>query len=186
MRSKVLASGFIVRLVSDAAQFHLSGSVYQVLSHLPEIQLIYSRRIMDKFRKQNLWQAGACLFCTGVLWIHLDAFGGSEFSGGHITGKLFTMAELACLLFSVALLSTIFFPRVAAAIVLASTLLCLPFYLYILMPGPYRHIFKGEYAVPLQRSFAWNSWAVVGVLGILVATFSSLYSLSKGRPRLVR
>jgi hypothetical protein len=80
-------------------------SVYQALGRLPEIQLIYSRRIMEKFRKQNLWQAAAYLFCTGVLWIHLDAFGGSEFSGGHITGKLFTMAELASLLFSVALLS---------------------------------------------------------------------------------
>jgi hypothetical protein len=99
---------------------------------------------MEKFHKQNLWQAAAYLFCTGVLWIHLDAFGGSEFSGGHITGKLFTMAELASLLFSVALLLIIFFPRVTAAIVLAATLLCLPFYLYVLMPGPYRHIFKGE------------------------------------------
>jgi hypothetical protein len=68
-----------------------------------------------------------------VLWIHLDAFGASEFNGGRVTGKLFTMAELSSLLFFVALLLTIFFPRVAAAIALAATLLCLPFYLYILI-----------------------------------------------------
>jgi len=42
---------------------------------------------------------------------------------------------------------TIFFPRVAAVIVLTATLLCLPSYLYILIPGPYRRIFKGEYSV---------------------------------------
>jgi len=59
-----------------------------------------------------------------VLWIRLDDFGASEFSGGRLTGKLFTMADLGSLLFLVALLMT--------------------FYLYILMSGPYRQIFKGE------------------------------------------
>lgn len=86
---------------------------------------------MEKFSKQSLWRAVACLASAGVLWIHLDAFGVSEFSGGRITGKLFTIAELGSLLFFVALLLTIIFPRTAAAIVLTATLLCLPFYLYI-------------------------------------------------------
>jgi len=54
------------------------------------------------------------------------------------------MADLGSLLFLVALLMTMFFPRVAAAIALVAALLCLPFYLYILMSGPYRQIFKGE------------------------------------------
>ena len=35
-------------------------------------------------------------------------------------------------------------PRVAAGIALAATLFCLPFYLYILMPGPYRQIFQAN------------------------------------------
>ena len=108
--------------------------------------------VMEKLSKQKVWQAAACLACVGVLWIRLDDFGASEFSGGRITGKLFTMADLGSLLFLVALLLTIFFPRVAAVVALAATLLCLPFYLYILMPGPYRQIFKGEYSVPLQSS----------------------------------
>jgi hypothetical protein len=120
-----------------------------------------------------------------VLGIHLDAFGASEFNGGRVTGKLFTMAELSSLLFFVALLLTSFFPRVAAAIALAATLLCLPFYLYILIPGPYRQIFKGEYSATLQRPFVWNNWAVVGVLSLVIAAFLSLQSLYKGR-RLVR
>jgi hypothetical protein len=114
-----------------------------------------------------------------VLWIRWDAFGASEFSGGRITGKLFTMADLGSLRFLVALLLTIFFPQVTAAIALAATL-CLPFYLYILMPGPYRQIFKGEYSVPLRRPFVWNNWAVVGVLNLVIAAFLSLHRLSKG------
>jgi hypothetical protein len=145
---------------------------------------LFTPSVMGKLNKQNLWQAAACLACVGVLWIRLDAFGASEFSGGRITGKLSTMADLGSLLFLVALLLTFFFPRVAATIALAATLLCLPFYLYILVPGLYRQIFKGEYFAPLQRPFVWNNWAVVGVLSLVIAAFLSLHGLSKGCPDL--
>jgi hypothetical protein len=139
---------------------------------------------MEKLRQQKVWQAAAYLACVGVLWIRLDDFGASEFSGGRLTEKLFTMADLGTLLFLAALLLTVFFPRVAAVVALAATLLCLPLYLYILMPGPYRQIFKGEYSVPLQRPFVWDNWAVVGVLSLVVAACLSLDSLRKGRARL--
>jgi hypothetical protein len=139
---------------------------------------------MEKLNKQKVWQAAACLACVGVLWIRLDDLGASEFSGARLTGKLFTMADLGSLLFLVALLLTMFFPRVAAAIALVAALLCLPFYLYILMPGPYRQIFKGEYSVPLQRPFVWNNWAVVGAISLAIAAFWSLHNLSKGPGRL--
>ena len=72
---------------------------------------LFTPNVMEKLNKQKVWQAAACLACVGVLWIRLDAFGASEFSGGRITGKLFTMADLGSLLFLVALLLTIFFPR---------------------------------------------------------------------------
>ena len=136
---------------------------------------------MEKHSEQKLWQATACLVCLGVLWIHFNEFGASEFRGGRLTGKLFTMADVSCLLFFMALLSTILFPRVAAAISLAATLLCLPFYLYILMPGPYRRIFRGEYSVPLQRPFVWDNWAVAGVLSLVIAASLSLHNLCKER-----
>ena len=145
---------------------------------------LFTPSVMGKLNKQNLWQAAACLACVGVLWIRLDDFGASEFSGGRITGKLFTMADLGSLLFLVALLLTFLFPRVAATIALAATLLCLPFYLYILVPGLYRQMFKGEYSDPLQRPFVWNNWAVVGVLSLVIAAFLSLQRLSNGRARL--
>jgi hypothetical protein len=99
---------------------------------------------MKKLSNQKVWQAIACLACTSVLWIHLNDFGASEFSGGRIAGQLLAMAEVGFLLFLVALLLTVFSPRVAAVNALTATPLCLPFYLYILMPGPFRQIFKAN------------------------------------------
>jgi len=124
-------------------------------------------------------QAIACLTCTVVLWVHLDDFGASEFSGGRLTGPLFKMADLGSVLFLLALLLTFFLRRTAATIALAATLLCFPFYLYVLMPGPYRWIFKGEYSVPLYRPFHWDNWAVVGVFSLLFVATLSLRSYSK-------
>jgi hypothetical protein len=126
-----------------------------------------------------MWQAIASLACTVVLWIHLDDFGATEFIGGRLTGPLFTMAELSFLLFLLALLLTFFFRRTAATIALAAAVLCFPFYLYILMPGPYRWIFKGEDFAPLYRPFHWDNWAVVGVFSLLFVAILSLRSLSK-------
>ena len=132
---------------------------------------------MEKLSRQRVLQAIACLACVGVLWIHLDDFGASEFPGGRLTGKLFTMADNSSVLFFGAFLLTFFFPRAAAAVAWTASLLCLPFYLYILMPGPYRWVFKGEYSVPLRRPFTWNTWAVIGVVSLLLAAILSARSL---------
>ena len=134
---------------------------------------------MGKIPKGKMWQAIACLACIVVLWIKLDDLGASEFSGGRLTGPLFKMADLSFLLFLLALLLTFFLRRSAATIALAATLLCLPFYLYMLMPGPYRWIFKGEYSVPLSPPFHWDNWAVVGVFSLLFVTILSLHSYFK-------
>ena len=134
---------------------------------------------MGKFPKEKMWQAIACLTCTVVLWFHLDAFGASEFSGGRVTGPVFKMADLGGLLFLLAMLLAFLLRRTAATIALVAALLCLPIYLYILMPGPYRWIFKGEYSVPLQRPFHWDNWAIVGVVSLLFAAILSLRSYSK-------
>jgi hypothetical protein len=136
---------------------------------------------MGKFPNEKMWQAIAYLASIAVLWIRLDDFGASEFGGGWLTGPLFKMADLGSLLFFLALLLTFFLRRTAATIALAATLLCFPLYLYVLMPGPYRWIFKGEYSVPLNRPFHWDNWAVVGVLCLLLGATLSLRSYSRIR-----
>jgi hypothetical protein len=54
---------------------------------------------MGKSQKEKMLQALACLTCTVVLWVHLDDFGASEFSGGRLTGPLFKMADIGSVLF---------------------------------------------------------------------------------------
>jgi hypothetical protein len=134
---------------------------------------------MAKLSRKNVWQAIVFLACAGVLWIHLDDFGASEFSGGWLTGKILTMADIGALLFLSALVFTIFVPRVGAIVALAAIVLCLPFYLYVVMPGPYRRIFKGEYSVPLKRGFVWNSWAIGGIITLTFAAVLSIRRLSE-------
>jgi len=139
---------------------------------------------MGKFPKERIWQAIACLACVVVLWVRLGEFGASEFRGGRLTGLLFKAAGLGSLSFLLALPLTFFLRRAAATVALASTLLCFPLYLYVLMPGAYRWVFKGEYSVPLDRSFHWDNWAVIGVLSLLfVVTFSirSYFQSPNGR-----
>jgi hypothetical protein len=153
------------RLSGAASQFTNSAS-------------LFTRNAMAKLSRQNVWQAFAFLACAGALWIHLGDFGASEFRGGWLTGKILTMAEVGALLFLAALVFTIFLPRVGAVVALAAILLCLPFYLYIVMPGPYRRIFRGEFSVPLQRPFVWNSWAIAGIMTLIFATVFSIHRLS--------
>lgn len=133
---------------------------------------------MRKFPKEDLWLAIACLACEIVFWLRLDDFGASEFSGGRLTGPLLKMADFGSLLFLPALLLAFFLRRIAATIALAATLLCFPIYSYVLMPGPYRWIFKGEYSVPLDRPFFWHNWAIVGVFSLICAAVVSLRSYS--------
>ena len=53
-------------------------------------------------RKRALVQATTSVLCAAVAWkVALD-LDGSEFVGGRITGHLFQMQDIACLLFLIA------------------------------------------------------------------------------------
>jgi hypothetical protein len=104
---------------------------------------------MGKIWRQKLWLAASCLLCVIVVWVHLDDIGASEFSGGWLTGPLFNMADYASVVFLLAVILAFFFRRIASVMALAASVLCMPFYLYFLAPGPFRRVFKGEYSVPI-------------------------------------
>jgi hypothetical protein len=134
---------------------------------------------MKKPGKNELWQAGSVLLCVILAWWNLDSFGASEFDGGRITCPLFSMFDNGSLLLALACLVTFFYPRIAAVIALAASLLCLPLYLYFVAPGPFRSVFKGEYSVPLHTYFEWNNWAIAGILSLVCAAFVSSRSLRR-------
>jgi hypothetical protein len=133
---------------------------------------------MEKTGKQRVWRALACLLCVAVLWARLDTIGSGEFAGGGLTGTLFTLAEFSSLLFLIALVLAFFLRRIAATIALMAAILCFPLYLYFLIPGLYRWIFRGEYSVPIEGLLHWDTWAVAGVLSLLFATILSVRSYS--------
>lgn len=132
---------------------------------------------MTRPNKQKVWQAAAFIAGVAVLWIHLDDFGNSEFIGGWLTGKIFSLADFGGILFLFALLLTVFLPRVASAVALLASLLCLPLYLYVVAPGPFRRIFKGAYSVSLQHPFVWDWSAMSGIATLVFAATCSIYAL---------
>jgi len=122
--------------------------------------------------------AGRGLLVCGILTsIYSDDLGASEFSGGRVTGPVLSMCDTGTLLFLAGLVMTFLYPRIAAAIAFAASLLCLPLYLYFTTPGPFRWLFKGEYKVPLQASFVWSTWAIAGILSLGVTACVCLRNL---------
>ena len=86
---------------------------------------------------EQAFQAGSFLLCAFLALQITRGLDGTEFSGGWPTGPLLSMADIGTLLFVLALVLTFSFPRVAAAIGLASSSLALfPAILFLYCPGP--------------------------------------------------
>ncbi len=102
---------------------------------------------------------------------------GTEFGGGRLTGPLLTLYDVGALLFVLALLLVFFYRRIAAAITILASLLCMPIYFYFTAPGLSRRVFQGPWAEPLQTSFVWNGWPIAGILTHAVVAYVSFSSL---------
>jgi len=137
---------------------------------------------MKKPGKYQLWQASSFALCIAVAWTQLD-LAGSEFSGGRVTGPIFSLFESGFLVFVLAMLLTFMYRRVGAVMGIAASLLCVPLYLYVIAPGPFRFIFPGNWKSPLEANLIWNTWAIAGLLSLAVAVFGSVRSFSGARHR---
>jgi hypothetical protein len=136
-----------------------------------------------KPEKPRLWQAVGYLFCAFLTWKYSMPLEGSEFSGGRVTGRLLDLGDIGIALFVLSLLFVLVYRRVAAGVALVACLLCLPLYLYFIVPGPFRQVFKGNYSVPLRGNFVWDSWAFAGMFSLAIATYISLSAFNAGRPK---
>ena len=112
------------------------------------------------FGRRELLQAASCLVCVVLAQRNSFWLGGTEFSGGRLTGPILDSLEIGSLLFVLALVFTFVRPRVAAVLAIFASLLCLPLYLYFTAPGPFRRVFGGKYSVPLQANFVWDRSAI--------------------------
>ena len=131
---------------------------------------------MKKPGRQQLGLALSCLVCVIVALRNTNGLEGTEFSGGWLTGPLLSMTDIGTVLFVLALIVTFLYPRIAGAIVLASSLLCLPLYLYFIVPVPFNKIFGFGHQFKVQPSggFHWDRWAIAGVLTLAVTIYISL------------
>jgi hypothetical protein len=122
-----------------------------------------------KYTKHNLIETITCILCAALAWKFGAARDGTEFSSGRLTGSLLHLEEIGTLFFTIAIPMIFIYRRVANIVTMTACLLCLPVYLYALMPGLVRRVFHGEYSVPLHGSVYWDTWAVIGTISLLVA-----------------
>ena len=123
---------------------------------------------MKKPDIQQVYQAGSFLICVFLALQITSGLEGTEFSGGWLTGPLLSMENTGTALFTVSVVLTFVFPRVAAAIGLASSVLCLPLYLFFIAPVPFAQVFaRGhEFKDQPASGFHWHMWPVTGLLAL--------------------
>jgi hypothetical protein len=115
------------------------------------------------------------LRCDTSLFLHLSKALSLVVDGSQ--GPLLTLYDVGALLFILALLLVFFYRRIAAAITISASLLCLPVYFYFTAPGPFRRVFRGEYKVPLHANFVWDRWTIIGILTLALVASVGVSSL---------
>jgi MFS-type transporter involved in bile tolerance (Atg22 family) len=128
---------------------------------------------MKKPKMGQVWQAISCILCFLLAVRITDGLDGTEFSGGWLTGPLLSMADMGILLFVFAFVATFVFPRVAAVLGLASSLLCLPLYLFFIAPVPFNRVFGFGHQFKVQPTpgIHWEKWTVTGLLALVLTCF---------------
>lgn len=130
-----------------------------------------------KHRALTLILAVFSLISVALSWKLTIGLGGTEFSGGGITGPLYSMSEVALLLFVLSLLLMIRLPRLGAALIGIASLLCLPLSLFFIAPGPFSRMVGGEWSVPLRSNFVLRWWTVawqISLAACLALSFAIL------------
>lgn len=141
---------------------------------------------MNRDLRRRLTLVAICLFCAIMVCTYSGDLGASEFSGGRVTGPLLSVYDTGSLMFIFAIPLTFFFRRIAAALIVLASLLCLPLYFYFTTPGPFRRLFPWKYVVPLKFNFVWNRWAIFGILALAVAACVGIRGLlisAEGKPQ---
>jgi hypothetical protein len=127
-------------------------------------------------RKRDILHAcqdGSFLLCACLAWQVTSGYEGTEFSGGWLTGPLLSMEEIGTVLFILAIVLTFVFPRVAAAIGLVASVLCLPLYFFIsslLLLSHFAQVFARGHVFKVEPvpGFHWDIWPVAGLFALAV------------------
>ena len=99
--------------------------------------------------------------------------------GGSATGPIFELFTGGILLFVLSLPIVFASRQICGAVTVLASMFCLPLYLYVLAPGPFRWIFRGEYKTLLQTNFVWERWSTIGILALAAAAALAFWDLTK-------
>ena len=138
---------------------------------------------MKKPSKQQFWLALSCLVSIIVAFCATyDLEGG--FIGGWLTGPLFQWNDAGTMLFALAFVVTFLYPRIASAIAIVSSTLCLSLYLYLVAPVPFSAIFASGHPFKVQPTggFHWDTWAITGIFTVAVAVYVCLRGFAATSP----
>jgi hypothetical protein len=102
-----------------------------------------------------------------------DYLGHTEFSGGTVTGPLWTLQETASGLFLLAAIGAFFYAPIAAGIALLAGVIALPMYLLFLFPRPFQALFRGEWSVRATQTFHLDPWSLAGISMIAAVAYVS-------------
>lgn len=133
--------------------------------------------------KRMLMQATGSVICLAFTWRLTYGLGGTEFSGGTITGPLLSMSDVAILLFLVSTILVFWLPRTMGLLTTLACLLSLPMCLLFLAPGPFRRTTGGVWSVPLQSNLVLTA-STLGWAVILIVTFGvAIWNLTSVGPK---
>ena len=129
---------------------------------------------MKKPDIQQLYQAGSYLICVFLALQITSGLEGTEFSG-RVADRSAALngGHRNCSL------HRLFCPNVcvpAATIGLASSVLCLPLYLFFIAPVPFAQVFARGHEFKDQPTPGshWHMWPVIGLLALAVTLYSCI------------
>jgi hypothetical protein len=131
----------------------------------------------------RVFQAAVCLLCGVASWNSLEDLTGTEAVGGSVTGPMIDAAAIGTILSVLAAVGSLIWPRIAAADGLVACVLCLPLYIYRILPRFFRIIFPGPYKGQPGGALIWHGWSIAGVLtSVIVVYLFYRYYLARPNP----
>jgi hypothetical protein len=126
---------------------------------------------------EKLRQSGSYLLCAGVAFAVPNRLVAIE-SDSLVTGALLRLHNLGFWLFVLALLMAFLYRRIAAVEALVAAFFCTPLCLYLIAPGIFQSVFRGEYPLGEPVVFAWRVWAILSVASLAAAIYVSVRAFS--------
>ena len=130
-------------------------------------------------RNWKLLHAIGCLGCAIVTFRSASDFDGTEYLGGQISGPIFTFQSYGVILFAAALVLTFYYCRTAAFVSLIASAMCLPFYLFNVLPISFLNALLPypNGVVDETGTFRLNGWSIAGLLFLTIIVGNSCWLL---------